>query len=173
MDNLMSIPIDSLSPVPPRQMTSPGITVCCGTLSIKADLPVAQDTGCSAVQQPLHCPTHLELMLICLPPCLPCLSGQRAYWQLRNLRNNLLLLYSIRDMLPPAGKGLSQDPVQHALDACYNLGPVMSSQTCERKCSSSSSEEDAPGCASSAAKDELIRGEDVCSDALACVSMGQ
>ena len=76
-------------------------------------------------------------------------------------------------MLPPAGKGLSQDTVQHALETCHNLGPVMSSQTCERKCSSSSSEEDAPGCTSSAAQDELIRGEGVCSDALACASTGQ
>ena len=144
MNNLMSIPTDSLSPVPAWQMTSPGFTVCCGTSSIKADLPVAQDTGCSAVQQPLHCPAHLELMLVRLPPCLPCLSGQRAYWQLRNLRNNLLLLYSLRGMLPPTSKGLSQDTVEHALDTCHDLGPASSSQTCERKCSSSSSEEDAP-----------------------------
>ncbi len=145
MNNLALIPIDSLLPVPAWQMTSPSFTVCCGKwLSVKADLPVAQNTGCSAMQQPLHCPAHLELMLIRLPPCPPCLSGQRAHWQLCNLCNNLLLLYSLRGMLPPASKGLSQDTVEHTLDTRQNLGPARSSQTCERKCSSGSSAEDMP-----------------------------
>ena len=79
------------------------------------------------MQQPLHRTAHLELVLIRLPPCPPRLSGQRAYWQLRNLRNNLLLLYSLQGMLPPASEGLSQDTVEHALDACHNLGPARSS----------------------------------------------
>lgn len=85
---------------------------------------MVQHSDGGAMQQFLHCATHLELVLVSLPPDAPGSPCQAANRQLRHLHNNLLLPLAVRGVLLPASKSLSQDAVQHTPHACGDLSPA-------------------------------------------------
>lgn len=73
------------------------------------------------MHQSVSCGAQLEPLLVGLPPSGPGAPGQIPQRQLGHLSHSELLLSALLCMLPPAGKGFSQGPIQDTLHAVQHL----------------------------------------------------